>query len=66
MMAMNSTLMNKIYQLKKKYHCNDRSMTEMKVKNRKIVILPTNALETKVVFLQKENSILHSKPEKNK
>ena len=41
-------------------------MTEMKVKNRKIVILPTNALETKVVFLQKENSILHSKPEKNK
>ena len=40
-MAMKSNFMNEIYELKKKYHCYDRSMAEMKVKNRKIVILLT-------------------------
>ena len=53
MMAMKSTFINEICELKKKYHYYDRSMTEMKVKNRKIVIL-LKFCKLNLYFLKKE------------
>ena len=62
MMAMKSTFMNEIYELKKEISLvrsfNDRNESKESENSH-----TTNILETKLVFLEKENSVLRSELE---
>ena len=62
MMAMKSTFINEIYELKKEISLL-RSLSDRKESKESENIHATNVLETKLVFLEKENSILHSELE---
>ena len=59
---MKSTFMNEIYELKKEISLL-RSLSDRKESKESENIHTTNVLETKLVFLEKENSILHSELE---
>ena len=52
--------MNEIYELKMKYHYYDRSMTDDRTMTELENSHTFNVLETKLVFLEKENLFLRS------
>ena len=62
MMAMKSTFMNEIYELKKEILLL-RSLSDRNESKESENSHTTNVMETKLVFLEKENSILHSELE---
>ena len=62
---MNSTFMTEIYELKKKISLL-RSLNDKNESKESENSHTTNVLETKLVFLEKENSILRSELENNK
>ena len=62
MMAMNSTFMTEIYELKKKMSLL-RSLNDKNESKESENSHTTNVLETKLVFIEKENSVLRSELE---
>ena len=61
-MAMNSTFMTEIYELKKKLSLL-RSLNDKNESKESENSHTTNVLETKLVFIEKENSVLRSELE---